>query len=71
MINPVILKLMTFVENAETGQFLFLIKPGVSFKGCISVIAFFVHIWCRVILYINDFSRSRPCPCNEIFAAFM
>jgi hypothetical protein len=27
-INSIISKLMTFVENAETGQFLFLVIPG-------------------------------------------
>jgi hypothetical protein len=33
-INTVISKLMTFVENAETGQFLFLIMLILSYFTC-------------------------------------
>jgi hypothetical protein len=33
-INSVISKLMTFVENAETGQFLFLIMLILSYFTC-------------------------------------
>jgi hypothetical protein len=33
-INSVISKLMTFVDNAETGQFLFMIMPILSSFTC-------------------------------------
>jgi hypothetical protein len=42
-----------------------------TFFNAYSTQVFIEHMIHSVIVIINDCSRSRPCPCYEIFAAFM
>jgi hypothetical protein len=46
---------------------------GFFYKNCLGMSKFFIPVKAATMyrVIINDCSRSRPCPCYEIFAAFM